>query len=81
MFTDHMLFSAATELFGILVILYSFAMSIRVQILNPILVHPTPGSWAPLNTFYFFAVRNCGNCDLFPAGRRTSANGKEETSC
>lgn len=101
MFTDHILFTGVAELLGVLVMLYSFAMSIRVRSLNrslnPILLHPASGSWTPLNKFYFFAVRNCGarslidfrvgahvarkNCNLVPAGRRASANGKEETSC
>ncbi len=72
MFTDHMLFSGATELFGVLVMLYSFAMSIRVKSRNPILLYPTSCSRAHV-------ARK--NCDLFPAGRRTSANRKEETSC
>ena len=97
MFTDHMLFSGATELLGVLVLLYSFAMSIRVRSLNPILLHPASGSWTPLNKFYLsqctIAARihqinselvrtsRRKNCNLFPAGRRASANGKEETSC
>ncbi len=96
MFTDHMLFSRVTEVLGVLVMLYSFAM--RIQSRNPFWLHPASGSWTPLNNnFYFFALRNCGallsnnfrsgahvtrkNCNLFPAGRRASANGKEETSC
>ncbi len=99
MFTDHMLFSGAAELVGILAMLYSSAtgMSIRVKRRNPILLHPTPCSGAPLDTVHVFAVRTRGalspdnfssdahvarkSCDSFPAGRRTSANRKEETSC
>lgn len=98
MFTDHMLFSRVTELLGVLVMLYSFAMSIRIQSRNPFWLNPASGSWTSLNNkFYFFALRNCGalssndfrfgahvagkNCNLFPAGRRAFANGKEETSC
>lgn len=97
MFTDHMLFSGATELFWVLVTLYSFAMSIRVPSLNLILLHPTPGPWAFPNTYFSFsrcavavrilrAVSDLAyvagkNSGLFPAGRQASTNWKEETSC
>jgi len=52
MFTDHMLFSGANELFWVLVTLYSFATRIRVPGLNPILLHPTPSPWAFPNIFF-----------------------------
>ena len=61
MFTDHMLFSGATEMIWVLVLLDSFAVSCRIQCLNQILPHPTPRSRVLLDRLRnLFTPRNCG---------------------
>lgn len=97
MFTDQMFFSGATGMFLLLAMLTSFAMGCRILNLNKVLLHRVPGSCALPDTSCSFTVRNCAvrfsndfmfdahvarnNHDLSPLARRTSANGKEETSC
>ena len=67
MFTDHMFFSGATEMFWLLVMLTSVAASCRVQCfgkgLRKIPLHSTSGSPALSNPICLVALRsNRGAC-------------------
>lgn len=78
MFTDHMFFSAATEMFWVLVTLMSVAMNYRVRCfnkcMNMISLHLTPGSPAPSSSISFLTARNCSACSSnnFRSGTRVA---------
>lgn len=93
MFTDHMYFSGAIEMIGILVLLGSFAVSCQVHCLHQVLSLPAPGFQVlldPLRNLFTPRIRgtSCSlntrrdvpvfrKYDLFPRGCRAPATGKE----
>jgi hypothetical protein len=80
MFTDHMFFSGATEMFEALVMLTSVGWSYRVQCFNRhpkvVPLHPAPGSSAHTNPIDLSTLRKSCACysNSFRSGGRVARN-------